>query len=91
MQPHMSSSSVPHSATVSVLAADTGVAAGVLVVLAVVAVALLALFVAAVVSIVGSDRLSSSGKVVWVVACLALQFFGPVAWFVWGRHQNFSV
>lgn len=87
----MVSSSVPSSATVFLIAADTGVTAAVLVVVAVVAVALLALFIAAVVSIVGSDRLSESGKAVWVVACLVLQLFGPVAWFVWGRHQNFSV
>ena len=87
MQPHI----VPSSVSVSVLAADTAVPGGLLAALAVAAVALLALFVAAVVSILGSDRLSSSGKVVWVVVCLVLQFFGPVAWFVWGRHQNFSV
>lgn len=73
------------------LAADTGLATGVLAVLGIVAIALLVLFFAAVVSILGSARLSSSGKVVWIVICLILQFFGPVGWFVWGRKQNFSV
>ena len=65
--------------------------AGVLIALFVIGgVLLLIFFLAALISIVRSPRLSSGAKVVWAVGCLILQFFGPLLWFLWGRHQDFS-
>ena len=61
----------------------------VIAVLVIVGVALLVFFLAALVSIARSPRLSSGAKVVWGVGCLILQFFGPLLWFLWGRHQDF--
>lgn len=69
-----------------VLAAGSGgLATGYLILLIVIGVALLALFIGAVVSILSSPALSGSTKFLWIVVCLILQFFGPVAWFLWGR------
>lgn len=50
--------------------------------------ALVALFVGALVSIATSRHLDNTAKAIWIVVCVFLQFFGPVAWFVWGRHQR---
>jgi heme/copper-type cytochrome/quinol oxidase subunit 4 len=61
---------------------------GWLVLLGVVGVALLVLFVAAVVSIVRSRRLTSQGKIVWIIGVLIFQFFGPLAWFLVGRKNS---
>lgn len=49
---------------------------------------LVVLFVAAIISIARSPHLEPLGRLIWIVVCLFLQFFGPVAWFVWGRHQR---
>lgn len=66
-------------------------AAGVLIALFVIGgVLLLVFFLAALVSIVRSPRLTSGAKLVWGVGCLILQFFGPLLWFLWGRHQDFG-
>lgn len=74
----------------TVAAGDSALAAGYLALLVVVGVALLVLFVAAVVSIATSARLTGAGKAVWVLVCLVLQLLGPLAWFLWGRKQDFS-
>lgn len=54
-------------------------------IIAIVALPLIIFFIAAIVSILKSDRLETSGRLVWIVVCLFLQFFGPLAWFLWGR------
>jgi hypothetical protein len=67
---------------------DAGISTGYLVLLITVGVVLLAFFIAAVISIAGSPRLTGAGKIGWTLVCLVLQFFGPLGWFLWGRHQN---
>ncbi|MGI8417046.1 MAG: PLD nuclease N-terminal domain-containing protein [Nakamurella sp.] len=67
-----------------------GLPVALLILFGVIALALLILFVAAVLSILRSDRLSDAGKAIWIVACLILQFFGPLVWFGWGRKQSFD-
>ncbi|WP_395639466.1 PLDc N-terminal domain-containing protein [Pseudolysinimonas sp.] len=54
----------------------------------VVVVAYVALFLAALWSVTGSTRLSTSGRVLWVVVLFAFPFLGTIAWFVWGRHAR---
>lgn len=68
-----------------VLAAESGLGTGSVILLVIVGVALLALFIGAVVSILSSPTMNGQTKAVWVVICLILQFFGPLAWFIWGR------
>lgn len=67
-----------------------GLPIALLILFGLIALALLVLYVAAVLSIVQSNRLSGAGKAMWIVACLILQFFGPLAWFGWGRKQYFD-
>lgn len=50
-----------------------------------VAVAGLALLLSALWSIMGSRRLATPGRVLWVLVVLAFPLLGPVAWFAWGR------
>lgn len=76
--------------TTTLAAGDSALAGGYLALLVIVGLALLVLFVAAVASIVTSARLTGAGKAMWILVCLVLQFFGPLAWFLWGRKQDFS-
>lgn len=79
--------------TLITLAADStggGLSIALLVVFGVIALALAILFVAAVVSILRSDRLSAAFQFGWIILCLILQFFGPLLWFWWGRRQDFG-
>lgn len=76
--------------TTTLAAGDSALAGGYLALLVIVGLGLLALFVAAVASILTSARLSGAGKAMWVLICLVLQFFGPLAWLLWGRKQDFS-
>lgn len=67
---------------------NTSLTTGLIGLFVAIGLALVVLFAAAVVSIVRSDRLGQTEKAVWIIGCLILQFFGPLAWFVWGRHQH---
>lgn len=62
-----------------------------LVVAVVVGVALAALFVAAVVSVIRSPRLTTTGKVAWTIAVLVFPLLGPLAWFLAGRRSSAEV
>lgn len=61
---------------------------GLVFLLVVVALALaqLILFVAGVVSVVGSERYSAAGKVVWIVVLLFVPIIGALVWFLVGRN-----
>lgn len=73
------------------LAADeNGLSTVAVVIIVLIAIALLTLFVAALVSILRSPALTPTGKLVWAIVVLILQFFGPLAWLLWGRHQQFD-
>jgi hypothetical protein len=48
--------------------------------------ALLALFVTAAVSVLRSQRLTGTGKLVWVLGLLFFPVLGPLAWFFIGRN-----
>jgi hypothetical protein len=54
-------------------------------------IALAALFVAAAVSVVRSPRLTSTGRVLWIVALLVFPLLGPVVWFLVGRRSTAQV
>lgn len=78
---------VPEPQVLGQLAADTSPAHVVLLVIGVgIAVAAFVLFVAAVVSILRSPRLTTTGRMLWLLVAVVAQFVGPIAWFVWGRH-----
>lgn len=67
------------------VADENGLSTVAVVIIVLIAIALLALFVAALVSILRSPVLTATGKLVWVIVVLVLQFFGPLAWFFFGR------
>jgi Phospholipase_D-nuclease N-terminal len=71
------------------LIADGGSAVGgaLIVLLVAIGLALLALFLAALVSILRTARMTSTGRLVWIVIVLIFQFFGPLAWFLFGRKN----
>ncbi|MTD15030.1 hypothetical protein GIS00_13885 [Nakamurella sp. YIM 132087] len=54
----------------------------------VVGLALLALFIAAAASVLGSDRLTGTGKLLWIVGIFVFPFLGPLAWFFVGRKGS---
>ncbi|MHA7274185.1 PLD nuclease N-terminal domain-containing protein [Arthrobacter sp. TMT4-20] len=51
------------------------------------AVLALMLFIAALIDILRTQHLTSSTKVAWVLATLIFPFFGPAAWFLFGRRS----
>lgn len=62
-----------------------------LIALGVVGAALVALFVAALLSVVVSERYTGAGKILWILALCAFPFFGPVLWFLVGRTHRLEV
>ncbi|WP_018348358.1 PLD nuclease N-terminal domain-containing protein [Longispora albida] len=48
----------------------------------------LVLFIAALISILRADRLSTAGKVLWAVVAFAFPFVGSLAWFFWGKNNQ---
>lgn len=72
------------------LAQAEGLALGIglvfLFILIALAVAQLILFIAGVVSVLGSDRYSAAGKLIWIVVMLFLPIIGPIVWFIVGRN-----
>lgn len=65
--------------------ADGAIPTVLIVLMVVVGIALVAFCIAALISIIGSPGLSSGLRLAWVVGVLIFQFFGPVAWFMFGR------
>lgn len=51
------------------------------------AVMALILFIAALIDILRIQHLTNSAKIAWVLATLIFPFFGPVAWFLFGRRS----
>ncbi|MGF0246138.1 PLDc N-terminal domain-containing protein [Rhodococcus erythropolis] len=47
-----------------------------------------AVFLTAIVTCLGSGRLSGGGKVGWMIAILALPVIGPVIWLFVGRRSS---
>ncbi|GIG60103.1 hypothetical protein Lfu02_44750 [Longispora fulva] len=48
----------------------------------------LILFIAALVSILKADRLSTAAKILWAVVAFAFPFIGSLAWFFWGKKNQ---
>ena len=68
------------------------VAAGIwIAVVIAVAVAAVAVFVAGLISVLGSRRLTTTGRVVWVIAMFVFPLLGPIAWFVFGRRSAAAI
>ncbi len=55
---------------------------------AVIGIALIAFCVAALVSISRAPGLSSNARLGWLAAVVVFQFFGPIAWFGFGRKEG---
>lgn len=48
-------------------------------------IAYLAFVIAALVSIIGSDRYTTGTKALWFLAVIIAPFIGSIIWFFWGR------
>jgi hypothetical protein len=75
---------------VAVEAQDAAAGAWLVVVIAAI-VAQIVLFVAGVVSVVRSSRLTTTGRLVWVLAMLVFPLVGPIVWFAWGRRGTAQI
>jgi RsiW-degrading membrane proteinase PrsW (M82 family) len=67
---------------------DNAVSVVFMIVLAAIALALIVLWVAAIVSVLRSNRLTGGGKTLWIVVILAFPFLGSLAWFIFGRDAQ---
>lgn len=63
-----------------------GIGLTVLLVFIVIALAQLILFIAGLVSLLGSDKYSGIGKLLWVVVMFFFPIIGPLVWFFVGRN-----
>lgn len=67
-------------------------AAGVWLVIVLAAIAAqIVLFVAGVVSALRSARLTTTGRVAWIVAMFVFPLLGPLAWFGFGRRGTAEI
>ena len=75
---------------VTLIAQESDNAVGVvfMIVLAAIALALIVLWVAAIVSVLGNNRLTGGGKALWIVVILGFPFLGSLAWFIFGRDAR---
>ncbi|MEV6523859.1 PLD nuclease N-terminal domain-containing protein [Longispora sp. NPDC051575] len=48
----------------------------------------LILFIAALISIISADRLTTAAKILWAVVAFAFPFIGSLAWFFWGKKNQ---
>jgi hypothetical protein len=71
-------------------AQDVAVGGWLVVVIAAI-VAQIVLFIAGVISAIRSPRLTTVGRLVWIVAMFVFPLLGPLAWFLVGRRANAEI